>query len=212
MRKRFISILLDFGKLLQISQRTLHNSIFIMDAFMEKETFIDPRTIDIELIVVGTLLIGAKSGELDENIPFISKLQKYTGVRSSASEIKYMEVTIAESNGWNLQHVNFFTYIEYYLSAGVISSEDKISKPILEILSKYGIEDTVRLLVKEEASYQRDTFIASTYELDTDCQKEEKFLKCKEINSVLRNDLIKTFEFYVKDLCNMLVEGMILSE
>lgn len=101
-------------------------------------------------------MIGAKAGELDERIPFISKLKKYTGLRNSSSEIKEMEVLIAESLDWDIQKINFFTFVEFYLAAGVVVPCDKISNNLLEFLALKGIDDTVRMLVKEEVSVVRE--------------------------------------------------------
>lgn len=212
-RSDFVSLLLEKGKQLKLSQRSLHNSIQIMDLAMNKMIG-QKETQDVGLFVASTLLLGAKSGELDDRVPFIPKLLKYFKIQSTTKEVKDLEVKIAESLDWNLQKINFFTFVEYYLSAAVISSEDLVNKKFLNFLALNGIDDTVRMLVKEENSQARYNQIGEGIkglEAADDnkilASRSDVFIMCKDITNSLKNDLIKTFEFYVKDLCNLVAEG-----
>ena len=185
-----------------------------MDFFFEK----NQRTIkhsEFHLVAACAMLLGAKSGELDERIPFIGKLKKYTSLYLAREEFKRMEVKIAKCLNWDLQKITFFTFIEYFLSAGVVVPDDKVSKNFLSSLSMNGIDDTVRMLVKEESSSQRGVNIersAHPEKLDENAYESYKsnrqnFSEVGAIGYSQRNDLVKTFEFYVKDLCNLIVEG-----
>ena len=120
---------------------------------MDRNVLSDSNEVfDHPLIAASSLLLGAKGSELDERIPFFSKLKKYTGISNTREEIKNMEVYIAETLDWEIQKTNFFTFVEYYLSAGLICPEDRISKAFMNELSLNGIDSTVRGLVKEETS------------------------------------------------------------
>lgn len=62
-------------------------------------------------------MIAAKSIELDERIPFISKLQSYSGLKSfNAKEFAAAEIVILKELSWNLQCVTTIDILEYFLS------------------------------------------------------------------------------------------------
>lgn len=96
----------------------------------------------------------------------------------------------------------------------MVVSDDRVSKAFLNFLSINGIDDTVRMLVKEESSSQRGVNIersANPDKVDDSAYESYKtnrqnYSDVGSLNYGLRNDLVKTFEFYVKDLCNLIVE------
>jgi len=47
-------------------------------------------------------MLAAKSIELDERIPFISKLRKYSGLNQSTSDFAKVEAIIIKNLNWNL--------------------------------------------------------------------------------------------------------------
>lgn len=169
-----------------------------------------------KLLAACSMLVAAKSGELDERIPFISKLKKYTSLYMSTEDFKKAEVAIAECLDWDIQKFTFYSFIETYLSAGLVIPQDKVSKSLLSSLSLNGIDNTVRMLVKEETSDARSLKIrrANSYR-GIECTQEEtdlyssiqdQFSDVGNLSDTMRNNLIKTFEFYVKDLCNLVLE------
>lgn len=96
-----IRFILEKGKSLKISQKTLHIGIHLMDLYFEKNHK-NIKNGENHLVAACAMLLGAKSGELDERIPFIGKLKKYTSLYMSRTEFKRMEVAIARGLDWHL--------------------------------------------------------------------------------------------------------------
>lgn len=203
-----IRFILDKGRHLKMSLKTLHLAVYIMDIFCEKTK---PSFLKGEnLVAACALLVAAKSGELDERIPFISKLKKYTELTNDPRDFKNIEVAIAEALQWNLQKVTFYSFVEFYLTAGVIVPQDRISKRMIDSLAEHGVEDTVRLLAREEQTRPRPSLdnlfgrpcTSSTRELP---ESKEEFLPLSSLTVGMRNDVIKVFELYARDLSNLVL-------
>jgi hypothetical protein len=62
--------------------------------------------------------------ELDERIPFISRLRKYSGLNYRTEEFRKAEQTLIEALEWNLQHCTLVDILEFYMSQGVLYSND----------------------------------------------------------------------------------------
>lgn len=196
-----------------MSQKTLHIGIQFMDLYFEKNQR-NIKSSDNHLVAACAMLLGSKSGELDERIPFIGKLKKYTNLYYSRNEFKEMEVAIAEDLKWDLQKITFFSFVEILLTSGVVVPDDRASKTLINSLSSNGIDDTVRMLVKEESSSQRNENVERSAYMDKLDEKayesymsnKQNYVEVESLSYSLRNALVKTFEFYVKDLCNLIVE------
>ncbi len=61
---------------------------------------------------------------MDERIPFISKLRRYSSSMFKVEEIRKAESQILTTLGWNLQFCTLFDILEYYLSQGIVFSTD----------------------------------------------------------------------------------------
>lgn len=71
----------------------------------------------------------AKSIELDERIPFISKLQRYSGlVNFRPRDFQQAEQVILKELEWKLQCATTIDVVEYYLSQGVVFSSDLLEE------------------------------------------------------------------------------------
>jgi len=57
-------------------------------------------------------MLAAKSIELDERIPFISKLRKYSGINQSTADFTRVEGIIVKNLNWNLQCVTPIDIVE----------------------------------------------------------------------------------------------------
>jgi hypothetical protein len=57
-------------------------------------------------------MLAAKSIELDERIPFISKLRKYSGINQSTADFIRVEGIIVKNLNWNLQCVTTIDIVE----------------------------------------------------------------------------------------------------
>lgn len=210
-RERMIRFILDKGRLLKMSLKTLHLTVYLMDQFCNhsKQTWLFK---DKLLVAACCLLVAAKSGELDERVPFISKLKKYTGLNNPTQEFKNGEVAIAEALNWDIQKVTFYSFVEYYLTAGVLTPQDKVCKKVVDCLKQHGVEDTVRLLAREEQMRPRfhiDSLYgrassSSVRDSNEMHQKEDFFTLCS-LPANLRTELIKVFELYARDLSNLIL-------
>ncbi len=65
--------------------------------------------------------------ELDERIPFISKLKRYSGLQNKTEEFARVEGLIIKELQWNLQCVTLVDVIESYLAQGVVFGSDCLS-------------------------------------------------------------------------------------
>ena len=107
-----------------------------------------------ETYATSCLLIAAKAVELDERIPFISKLIKYCGPDIKPDEVKQAEKKILELLDWELQTCTVLDIIEFYLSQGVLFSNDEIGDFIsdagnLKVLSEKDNNSDNRKMGKE---------------------------------------------------------------
>lgn len=112
-----------------------------MDIYFEAKGASIP-TNDNSLVAACALLLGAKTVELDDRIPFISKLKKYTSVYANRDQFKYYEVDIAETMNWDLQKLTFYDYIEHFLNKGVVCDDDKVFN---KLLNAFSTEDTSKV-------------------------------------------------------------------
>lgn len=60
-------------------------------------------------------MLAAKSVELDEKIPFITKLKRYSGLSNKTDEFTKAENVLVKELNWNLQCVTLIDLIEYFL-------------------------------------------------------------------------------------------------
>ena len=72
------------------------------------------------------MVILAKAIELDKRIPFISSLRKCAIEDFKPEDIKRTEEIMLEILDWNTQFATLIDIIDYYLSQGIIFSNDSI--------------------------------------------------------------------------------------
>jgi hypothetical protein len=56
----------------------------------------------LELYASTCVMLAAKTMELDERIPFISKLRKYAGLYNTTQEFTRVEAILIKNLNWNL--------------------------------------------------------------------------------------------------------------
>ena len=138
-RSNQINFLFEKAKLLKLSKKTAHISALFLDTYFEKSGSRIPFG-DNTLVAACSQLLGAKAIELDDKIPFISKLKKYTSVYSDQEQFKKYEVDIALCLDWDMQQVTFYDFVEHFLTKGMVIGEDLVFNKLQTSLSKY--EDT----------------------------------------------------------------------
>ena len=223
-REKMVKFILDKGRVLKMSLKTLHQCIFLMDCFCERmHTF--PATVSGAadkhlLIAASTLLIGSKACELDERIPFIPKLRKYADLMCFSNEqFKEYEVAIGESLQWDLHRTTFYSFVELYLAYGILSGDDKISKTLVQSVQARldegipGAEDGVRSLAKGEQSRPKISLNDMInppadkvqYKSTSSPPSSGQFVRLDSLPDATIAELVKVFELYARDLCNLVV-------
>ena len=76
-------------------------------------------------------MLAAKAAELDERIPFISKLKRCTYIPYTIKEIKVAECQLIKMMGWNLQKTTLVDWIDCISSIGFVFDGDELQRPVL---------------------------------------------------------------------------------
>lgn len=156
-------------------------------------------------------MIGSKSCELDERIPFIPKLRKYADLMEfENSSFKTMEVTIGQALDWNLHRTTFYSFVEMFLAMGVLTDDDYVQKGlVLKMQGKTpeelgaGAEDGVRYLAKGEQT-RPVTNISDLHKISQTSPKQG-FVRMGSLSEKVKAEIVKVFELYARDLSNLVV-------
>ena len=90
-----------------------------------------------EVHAISCLLIAAKAVELDDKIPYISKLVRFCDKNVKIDDIKQAERTILEVLDWDLQTCTIVDLLEFYLSQGILFSTDELNENLpLKVLNE----------------------------------------------------------------------------
>ncbi|CAD8083518.1 unnamed protein product [Paramecium primaurelia] len=132
-RLPIIDFLEQASERLNLSTNTAFLAITYIDHFFNK---VNVNENQIFLYAAAALMLAAKAQELDERIPFISKLKRYSSMTShpeinnfTTQEFCNAEKTLIESLNWKLQRITLLDRIESLLSFGVIDDDDSLSQP-----------------------------------------------------------------------------------
>lgn len=69
----------------------------------------------------------AKAVELDERIPFISKLRRYTYLPYATVDFRRCECQVIRQLNWNLQCTTLYDWAESALSLGIVFEQDEVA-------------------------------------------------------------------------------------
>ncbi|CAD8115801.1 unnamed protein product [Paramecium sonneborni] len=132
-RLPIIDFLEQTSERLNLSTNTAFLAITYIDHFFNKVS-VDEK--QIFLYAAAALMLAAKAQELDERIPFISKLKRYSSLTPhpeinnfTTQEFCNAEKALIESLNWKLQKITLLDRIESLLSFGVIDDDDSLSQP-----------------------------------------------------------------------------------
>mmetsp|Transcript_16270 Transcript_16270/g.13913 ORF Transcript_16270/g.13913 Transcript_16270/m.13913 type:complete len:209 (+) Transcript_16270:456-1082(+) len=109
-----------------MSPTTVHLAYYLLDIVMNKDITLAK---DIKLYTPVALLLAAKTIELDEKIPYITRLRKNSCMDYTIQEYKQAELKMLELVGWNTQFTSALEFMEFFLSQGVLFSSDNILGP-----------------------------------------------------------------------------------
>ncbi|KAM3142663.1 hypothetical protein pb186bvf_005322 [Paramecium bursaria] len=129
-RQQVIEFLEQATERLRLSNNTLILAIQYLDEYFELQQVNDQQ---VFLYAATALMLAAKAQELDERIPFISKLKRYTSMTSHPEinsfkneDFKAAERSIIQVLNWKLQQVTLLDRVEAILSFGVIDDDDSL--------------------------------------------------------------------------------------
>ncbi|CAD8208003.1 unnamed protein product [Paramecium pentaurelia] len=131
-RQQFIEFILQVAERLNLSINTCFLAINYIDEYFNKVTVNENQTY---LFVSTALMLAAKAQELDERVPFISKLKKYASMinhpeisQFNTQDFKYAERLLIQQLEWKLQRNTLLDRIETLLSFGVIDDDDSLGQ------------------------------------------------------------------------------------
>ncbi|CAD8207174.1 unnamed protein product [Paramecium octaurelia] len=129
-RQQFIEFILQVSERLNLSINTSFLAINYIDEYFNKVAVAENQTY---LFVSTALMLAAKAQELDERVPFISKLKRYASLTNhpeinqfSIQDFKSAERLIIQKMEWKLQRNTLLDRIEALLSFGVIDDDDSL--------------------------------------------------------------------------------------
>eukprot|EP00825_Cyclidium_porcatum_P046341 TRINITY_DN725_c0_g1_i3.p1 TRINITY_DN725_c0_g1~~TRINITY_DN725_c0_g1_i3.p1 ORF type:complete len:400 (+),score=65.15 TRINITY_DN725_c0_g1_i3:183-1382(+) len=120
-RNQLVDLIWDIGDKLKLQINTIHLAIYFQDYVSSKMSIAPSK---YQVYAASSVLVAAKAIELDQKIPFITKLKRYSGLSNQVNEFKDAEMNIVKLLKWNLQCVTLIDLLEYYLPQGIIYSSD----------------------------------------------------------------------------------------
>ncbi|CAD8194653.1 unnamed protein product [Paramecium octaurelia] len=132
-RQPVIDFIEQASERLNLSANTQFLAITYLDHYFNKQGVNEEQ---IYLYAATALMLAAKAQELDEKIPFISKLKRYSSMTShpeinnyTTQDFRNAEKSIIQSLDWKLQRITLLDRIETLLSFGVIDDDDSLAQP-----------------------------------------------------------------------------------
>ncbi|CAK58015.1 unnamed protein product (macronuclear) [Paramecium tetraurelia] len=131
-RSPVIDFIEQASERLNLSATTQFLAIAYLDHYFNKQGVNEEQ---IYLYAATALMLAAKAQELDEKIPFISKLKRYSSMTShpeinnyTTQDFRNAEKSIIQSLDWKLQRITLLDRIETLLSFGVIDDDDSLAQ------------------------------------------------------------------------------------
>ncbi|CAD8205001.1 unnamed protein product [Paramecium pentaurelia] len=131
-RQQFIEFILQVSERLNLSINTSFLAINYIDEYFNKVNVNENQTY---LFVSTALMLAAKAQELDERVPFISKLKRYASITNhpeisqfTTQDFKSAERQLIQKLEWKLQRNTLLDRIEALLSFGVIDDDDSLGQ------------------------------------------------------------------------------------
>ncbi|CAD8117297.1 unnamed protein product [Paramecium sonneborni] len=131
-RQAVIDFIEQASERLNLSANTQFLAIMYLDHYFNQQGINEKQ---IFLYAATALMLAAKAQEIDEKIPFISKLKRYSSMTShpeinnyTTQEFRNAEKSIIQSLDWKLQRVTLLDRIETLLSFGAIDDDDSLAQ------------------------------------------------------------------------------------
>ncbi|KAM3139825.1 hypothetical protein pb186bvf_008067 [Paramecium bursaria] len=128
-RPSLVEYMIEWSEKLKLSNNSLFLAVQFLDNFLAAKK-VDP--VQYKLYGATALMLAAKSIELDERIPFISKLRRFTYLPYGTSDFRKCECQLIKHFGWKLQGTTIIDWIESALSLGVVNEQEEIVAEVLK--------------------------------------------------------------------------------
>lgn len=142
------------------------------------------------------LFATAKSIELDERIPFITRLQRYSGLMMfKPREFAAAEQVILRELKWNLQCLTTVDLMDYYFSQGMLFSNDILTEELSD--KSNNLEDTTLI---EKSTGNNDLMLQINSILNTPLEKYSSVSLEKSISAPSSEDEVNDFTSALESL------------
>ena len=115
----------DWAERLQLSQNSFFLAVEFLDFFVSRKPKTDPT--QFRIFGATALMLGAKAIELDERIPFISKLRRQTHLPYATLDFRRCEVQLLQQLDFNLQRTTLLDWTEAILTLGALFDGDELA-------------------------------------------------------------------------------------
>ena len=78
------------------------------------------------------LIVASKGIELDKNVPYLNRYQRYADKDHTQEEYEIAERTIFEAMNFDIQYSTFVTFLNYFLTNGVVYAHDEMNKSLVQ--------------------------------------------------------------------------------
>ena len=78
-------------------------------------------------------MVAGKTSELDRNVPYLNRYQRYADKSYSQADYEQAERTICEAMGFDLQLSTYISFIDFFLTRGVIFDSDGLGGGMTEL-------------------------------------------------------------------------------
>jgi hypothetical protein len=77
------------------------------------------------------LIVAGKAVELDKNVPYLNRYQRYAEKSFTQQDYELAERTIFEAMNFEVQYSTFITFLDFYLTCGVLFRDDPINETLV---------------------------------------------------------------------------------
>ena len=185
---------------------SLYLSIYYLDFIMSKKDTPIPSS-SYSTYALTCLLVAAKAVELDERIPYISKLVKYCGQDIDPDHVKAAEKKLLELLDWELQSCTVLDVVEYYLSQGILFSSDELiikedDLSSFKVLSEKDFNSEHKKVVKDLKALEKGMKSLSLAE-----KREGKIQKMGTMSDIHSSLIVNNIEYQAYNLLGTLLKG-----
>ena len=79
------------------------------------------------------LVVAGKTGELDRNVPYLNRYQRYADKSFSQADYEQAERTICEALGFDLQLSTYISFLDFFMTRGVLFDNDGLGEGMAEL-------------------------------------------------------------------------------